>query len=64
MRSNTQARPAIVLGGASPDYVRRMQQLRRSGAAGSHGSRADRRARDRGAAKRRAVSRELSSHGG
>lgn len=60
-RTNRQC-PSGVRGGASPDYVRRMQQLRRSGAAGSHASRADRRARDRSAAKRRAVGRELAAY--
>jgi len=38
-----------------PEQVRRMQELRRSGAAGRHADRRAKRARTRGAAKRRAL---------
>ena len=47
--------------GASPQRVARSQELRRSGAAGLHASRADRRARDRSAARRRAVRRDIAA---
>lgn len=57
--ANTAAMPNT--GTGSPDYVARIQGLRRSGAAGSHSSRADRRARTRAASRDRAVRRELSA---
>lgn len=38
--------------------VRKTQQLRRSGAAGTHGDRRTKRLRDRGAIKRAAIKRE------
>lgn len=50
-----------VTGTGSPEYVARVQGLRRSGAAGLHRQRADRRARDRAAARRRAVHRDISA---
>lgn len=50
-----------VTGGASPLRVARSQELRRSGASGLHASRADRRARDRASARRRAVRRDIAA---
>ena len=38
-----------------PEQVRRMQELRRSGAAGKHADRRTRRVRTRGASKARAI---------
>lgn len=52
---------APVTGTGSPAYVARVQALRRSGAAGLHKQRADRRARGRSAARRRAVHRDIAS---
>ena len=48
-------------GTGAPDYVAKMQGLRRSGASGTHQPRADRRARTRSTARRRAIAREFSA---
>lgn len=48
-------------GGGSQDYVRRVQGLRASGAAGTHLSKSDRRARTRAAARKRAVERDRAA---
>jgi hypothetical protein len=53
--------PVAVTGIGSPVYVARVQGLRRSGAAGTHASRSDRRARSRAAARRRAVYRDIAA---
>lgn len=48
-------------GTGAPDYVAKMQGLRRSGAAGTHMPREDRRARTRSTARRRAIGREFAA---
>jgi hypothetical protein len=50
----SKANPYVVPG-MTADEVRRMQELRRSGAAGTHGDRRTKRARTRGAIKRNAL---------
>jgi hypothetical protein len=59
--STRRGAPVPVTGSGSPVYVARVQGLRRSGAAGTHVSRSDRRARSRIAARRRAVGRDLAA---
>lgn len=61
--TESQARAAAVAAGHGPSYAtlaeisayRRVQGIRRSGAAGAHGDRRTKRQRDRGAAKRAAI---------
>jgi len=48
-------------GNGSRSYVERIQGLRRSGAAGSHVSKSDRRARTRSAAEQRAIRRDRAA---
>lgn len=59
-RSATAA-PTLNTGTGRPAYVARMQGLRRSGAAGSHASKATRRSRTRKAARDRAISRDTAA---
>lgn len=53
--------PTPNTGGGSRAYVERVQGLRTSGAAGKHQSKADRRARTREDALRRAIHRDRSA---
>jgi hypothetical protein len=48
-------RNPYVIPAHSPEQVRAMQELRRSGAAGKHADKRSKRARTRGAAKARAI---------
>ena len=53
--------PTPNTGGGSRAYVERVQGLRSSGAAGKHLSKADRRARTRAEALRRAIHRDRAA---
>lgn len=53
--------PMLNAGTGAPDYVAKVQGLRRSSAAGTHQPKATRRARTRSTARRRAIGRDLSS---
>jgi hypothetical protein len=56
MSRHKRHRPVEFTPGASPDYMRGTQELRRSGAAGAHADRRTRRRRARGPARRAAIS--------
>lgn len=55
------AAPAPNTGTGSRSYVQRVQGLRASGAAGTHQSKAERRARTRSAALHRAIRRDRAA---
>ena len=55
------ASPAPNTGTGSRSYVARVQGLRASGAAGTHRSKADRRARTRSASRSRAIRRDRAA---
>lgn len=56
---STRTKPRKHRGIANPGYARDMAELRRSNAAGTHGDRRTKRARDRGARRRRAIADQL-----
>ncbi len=61
MRFGPALAPTLNTGTGSHEYVAKMQGLRRSGAAGTHRSKATKRARTRSSARGRAVRRDIAA---